>query len=558
MPNKPWLASYPPGVPETIPPLAHASLLEFFQQSISRYPQRPAFSSGGRSLSYGELDNYSARFAGFLRDQGARPGERAAIMLPNLLQYPIAVLGVLRAGLVVVNTNPLYTARELKYQLQDSGAETVVVLEQFAQVLAAIQTETPVKRVIVAKASDLLPFFQAHLVDLYLRYIKHAVPDYQIPGAIPFKRVLQAEPLPASGQARLGWEDLAFLQYTGGTTGLSKGAMLSHGNLLSNISQATIWISHGNPPGKALQPGREVIITALPLYHIFSLTANFLVFFGLGAENVLIADPRDRKTLLHTLKNKKFTCITGVNTFYERLMDAPGFDSLDFSCLKIALAGGMATRPETAQCWQRLTGNTLIESYGLTEASPAVAINPLDSGAFSGSIGLPLPSTECEIRDDSGAVLPAGAAGELFVCGPQIMRGYWGAYRESAKQLAEGGWLSTGDMAYIGEGGYLYLKDRKKDMILVSGFNVYPSEIEVVVNGHSDVLECCALGVADSHTGEAVKLVVVSRNPALTADQLIAYCRQYLAAYKIPRIVEFRQDLPKSAMGKVLRRALKT
>lgn len=555
MTDKPWLLNYPSGVPEFIAPLEFNSLSEFFERAISQYPDQPALTNYGVTLTYTELERHSRNFAYFLFSLGLQKGDRVAIMLPNMLQYPVALMAVLRAGLIVVNTNPLYTARELKHQLNDSGATTIIILENFAHVLASIQPETSIKHVVITNLGDMFPFVKAMLTRFIARRIKKMVPSYHLPDAVPFNRALVVGHPYAQRLLPQGLDDIAFLQYTGGTTGLSKGAMLTHKNILSNISQTTAWITHGNPSGKEIQTGREMIITALPLYHIFSLTANLLTFIGLGAENVLITNPRDMKAFVHELKRRKFTCITGVNTLYEALMNAPGFTSLDFSSLKIAIAGGMATRTTTASRWKRVTGNTLIEAYGLTETSPAVTINPLNSLEFSGSIGLPLPSTECEIRDETGDALPIGKAGELYVRGPQVMQGYW--TQETTEQLSSSGWLRTGDVAYIDEGGFVYLKDRTKDMILVSGFNVYPSEIEMVVYSHPDILECAAIGVPDEKTGEAVKIFVVSRNPALEKASIIEHCRKHLTAYKIPKLIEFRASLPKSTIGKVLRRALK-
>ncbi|TAN51464.1 MAG: long-chain-fatty-acid--CoA ligase [Methylococcaceae bacterium] len=557
MHSKPWLAAYPTGVPEFIAPLSAAALPEYFDQIIGKHAQRPAFTSFGVTLTYAGLDVQSRHLCQYLLALRLPRQARVAIMLPNILQYPISLLAVLRAGLTVVNTNPLYTARELKHQLNDSGAEVIIILDNFAHVLAAVLPETSVKHVIITRLGDCFPFGKAWLTRIVLQWLKRQIPDYAIPGAIFFQQALSAGRHEAYSPPALQCEDIAFLQYTGGTTGVSKGAMLTHRNMLSNISQTLCWITHGNLPGKALIPGREVIITALPLYHIFALTANFMVFFGLGAENILIANPRDMPQFIRELQRRRFTCITGVNTLFDGLMNAAGFAALDFSALKIALAGGMPTRESTARRWRQLTGHSIIEAYGLTEASPAVAINRLDCTEFSGSIGLPLPSTDCEIRDDAGEVLPPGACGELYLRGPQVMQGYWKQPVESVKELSADGWLKTGDIASMDEQGRLFIKDRIKDMILVSGFNVYPGEVEAVLSQHPDIAECAAIGVADEKTGEAVKAFIVKRNPALDAAAVTAYCRQYLTAYKVPKLIEFRAELPKSAMGKVLRRALR-
>lgn len=557
MHNKPWLASYPTGVPESIAPLEVGSLPEYFDQAIAKYPQNAAFTSFGVTLNYAELDAHSRHLCRYLLSLKLVNPARVAIMLPNILQYPVSLLAVLRAGLIAVNTNPLYTARELKHQLNDSGAEAIIILDNFAHVLASVVAETSVKHVIITRFGDMFPPGKALLSRIILRWLKRQIPDYDIPAAVLFNDALQAGQQHTDSLPVLQKDDVAFLQYTGGTTGLSKGAMLTHRNMLSNISQTQCWITHGNPAGKHLVAGREVIITALPLYHIFALTANFMVFFGLGAENILIANPRDMPQFMRELKRKPFTCITGVNTLFDGLMNAPGFSALDFSALKISLAGGMPTRASTAQRWRQLTGHSIIEAYGLTEASPAVAINRLDCEQFTGSIGLPLPSTECEIRDDAGRIVPIGVNGELYLRGPQVMKGYWKQPEASVKELSEDGWLRTGDIAVMDDKGLIYIKDRIKDMILVSGFNVYPGEIEAVLTGHPDIAECAAIGIPDEKTGEAVKVFVVKRNPALDANAVIAYCRQYLTAYKVPKFIEFRTDLPKSTMGKVLRRALR-
>lgn len=546
-----WLRSYPPGVPADIAADAYASLADLFEQSVARHAARPAFSCMGKTIDYATLDRLARALAGHFQSLGLAPGARIALMLPNILQYPVALFAALRAGYAVVNCNPLYTARELEYQLADSGAEAIVVLENFAAVLEHALPGTRVKHVIVTGLGDLLGPLRGALVNAVVRHVKRLVPPWRIRGALGWRDALErgrragCTPVPVRG------EDIAFLQYTGGTTGVSKGAMLTHRNLVANLQQAHAWIA-----GK-VEEGRETIVTALPLYHVFSLTANCLTFLKLGANNVLIPNPRDIRGFVRELAKHRFTAITGVNTLFHALLRHPEFSRLDFSALKISLGGGMAVQKGVAERWRTVTSTTLIEAYGLTETAPAVTINPLDLPAFNGSIGLPVPSTEVAIRDEAGNDLPVGAQGELCVRGPQVMAGYWNRAEETAQVMTADGFLRTGDIATMDADGFVYLIDRKKDMVLVSGFNVYPNEIEAVVAEHPGVLEAAAVGVPHEKSGEAVKLYVVRRDAALTAEALIAHCRQSLAPYKVPHQVEFRDELPKTNVGKVLRRALR-
>ena len=472
------------------------------------------------------------------------------------MQYPVVLFGILRAGHIVVNTNPLYSARELKNQLNDSGATVVVLFESVGRLFESVASQTAVKHIVITKMGDFFSWPKSGVINFTLKYIKKKVPEFNLLTAVYLNDTL------VSGKKRLfempsiDLNDIAFLQYTGGTTGVSKGAMLSHANMLSNLAQIDNWITQENIVEKELTAGSEIVITALPLYHIFALTANLLCFMKLGAENVLISDPRNVSFLIKSIKAKKFTCITGVNTLFDTLLQAPDFYLIDFSALKLSVAGGMATREHIARQWKKHTGCTLVESYGLTEASPAVTINPLKGPDFSNSIGQPLPSTECEIRDENNQLLPVGEKGELFIRGPQVMVGFWQHADETQLALSEHGWLKTGDIAKFDSKGFLYLVDRLKDMILVSGFNVYPNEIESVVCAHPQVSECGAIGIPDQHSGEAVKIFVVRNDSSLDKAQLMHYCQHHLTDYKLPRAIEFKSSLPKTAVGKVLRRSL--
>ncbi|MEE9322302.1 MAG: AMP-binding protein [Granulosicoccus sp.] len=550
--NKPWIASYPPGIPAEIDVNTYASVVELFNESTSRFAERPAFSNLGKTISYAELDAQSQAFAAWCHQAGLEKGDRIAIMMPNLLQYPVAVFGALRAGLVVVNTNPLYTERELEHQLTDSGAKAIVVVEAFAHTLAEVIAKTDVEIVITTRFGDMLGFPKSLLVNFVLKYVKKMVPPFNLPGSHTFKNVLaQGAALPAP-KVELGHDDIAFLQYTGGTTGVAKGAMLTHRNMVANIVQAWTWIS-----AIELEEGQETIITALPLYHIFALTANCLTFMKLGAMNVLITNPRDMPGFVKELSKVRFTAFTGVNTLFNGLMNTEGFKDLDFSGLKLTLGGGMAVQKVVADRWQEITGNTLIEAYGLTETSPAACMNPMTLTAYNDSIGLPISSTEGSIRDLDNKVVPLGETGELCIRGPQVMKGYWQRPDATADTIDSEGWLHTGDIAIMNEKGYFKIVDRLKDMILVSGFNVYPNEVEGVIAAMPGVLEVGAIGVPDEHSGEIVKVVIVKKDPSLTKEQVLAHCKEDLTGYKRPKIVQFVDELPKTNVGKILRRELR-
>ncbi len=552
------MAQYPGNTPAEINADDYTSLVEFFEKKSEEFADRPAFSNFGTTLSYSQLEEKTRYFANYLRsDLGLKKGGRVAVMMPNLLQNPIVIFGVLRAGLIVVNTNPLYTARELKHQLNDSGAGTIVILENFAHVLESILSETQVENVMITRMGDALAFPKATVMNLVVKHVKKMVPYYRITGATSFKAALKSGSGYGYESVEMKPDDIAFLQYTGGTTGASKGAMLSHKNLLVNMRQAITWIMNTSSLGRELRMGHEIIITALPLYHIFSLTANCLCFMSIGGLNHLITNPRDLPNFVKELKKISFTCMTGVNTLFNGLLNAPGFDQVDFSSLKIVLGGGMAVQKKVAKRWKSVTGATLIEAYGLTETSPAVCINPMNLKEFNGSIGFPLPSTDCKITDDEGNELGFGQPGELCVKGPQVMQGYWNHPEESAEVLSADGWLRTGDIAKIDEQGTVYIVDRKKDMILVSGFNVYPNEIEAVVADHPGVIECGAIGIACENSGEKVKIVVVKKDPNLDEKTLQEYCVANLTGYKVPKYIEFRDELPKTNVGKILRRALR-
>jgi long-chain acyl-CoA synthetase len=480
-----------------------------------------------------------------------RKGDRVAIMMPNVLQNPISIFATIRGGFTVVNTNPLYTARELKHQLSDSGAKVIIVMENFCQELDKIIDETPIQHVITTQLGDMLNFPKSLIVNLVVKYIKKMVPPFSLPGHVSFKAALKQGSRKPYDPVQLSHEDIAFLQYTGGTTGVAKGAMLTHRNMIANMEQASAWIS------EKIEEGKETIITALPLYHIFSLTANCLTFMKIGALNYLITNPRDMPNFVKELKNVSFSVITGVNTLFIGLLNTPGFDEIDFSGLKFTLGGGMAVQQPVAERWARVTGTPLLEAYGLTETSPAVCINPLNLVEYNGSIGLPISSTEVSIQDENGKLLPQGESGELCVRGPQVMKGYWNREEATAEALTADGWLKTGDVAKMDAEGFVRIVDRLKDMILVSGFNVYPNEIESVIAGHEGVLEVGVIGVPDGKRGEVVKAVIVRKDPSLTEADVIAHCRKDLTAYKVPRIVEFRDELPKTNIGKILRRELR-
>jgi long-chain acyl-CoA synthetase len=506
----------------------------------------------GVALTYGQLERTSRAFGAYLQKvRELQKGERIAIMLPNLLQYPVALFGALRAGLVVVNTNPFYTPRELDHQLNDSGATAIVVLENFAHTLQEVIGNTSVRTVITTQVGDMLPTFQSLLTNLVVKYMKRMVPEWNIPGTASFGEALQTGRALTMDDARLGHDDTAFLQYTGGTTGVAKGAVLSHGNMVANVQQTAAWIA------KDLLPGKETGVLPLPLYHIFALTMN-LVMVKNGSQTILITNPRDLPAFVAELKKRHFSVIFGVNTLYNALLNAPGFADIDWSGLKVTSAGGMAVQRAVAERWKQATGVPIVEGYGLTETAPAAIVNPLNIKDWTGTLGLPLPSTEVSILDEKGTEVPTGQVGEICIRGPQVMHGYWNRPDETAKVFTTDGWLRTGDLGFMDERGYVKLTDRKKDVIVVSGFKVFPNEIEDVVMLHPGVLEAGAIGVADDKSGETVKIVVVRKDQSLTADELLAHARKHLTGYKQPKVVEFRDEpLPKSPVGKVLRRLLR-
>ena len=549
--EKIWLKSYPPGVPAEISIDHLPSLVVLFEEACRKYADKMAYVSMGREMTYGELDRLTRDFAGWLQSLGFKKGDRVALMMPNLLQYPVALFGTLRAGCVVVNCNPLYTPRELEHQLKDSGAKAIVIVENFANTLEQVVARTDIKHIVVTPMGEMLGMAKGMLVNFVVRHVKKLVPAWSLPTSINFTSALASGRRHGMELVSLCHEDIAFLQYTGGTTGVSKGAMLTHANITSNVMQAYSWIK------PAVKEGEEFIITALPLYHIFALTANCLTFLMIGARNLLIANPRDIPGFIKDWSKYPITVVTGVNTLFNALLNHPDFAKLDFSTMNVTLGGGMAVQGPVADRWIKVTGTPLLQAYGLTETSPAATINPLNMTKFNGSIGLPISSTEVSIRDDSGKEVTLGQVGEICVRGPQVMSGYWQRADETANVMFADGFLHTGDMGYVDPQGYVFLVDRKKDMILVSGFNVYPNEVEEVVAMHDGVAEAAAIGVADASSGEAVKIFVVRKDPNLTAEALIEHCRKHLTGYKVPKHVEFRADLPRTNVGKILRRALK-
>jgi long-chain acyl-CoA synthetase len=553
--RKIWLGSYPAGVPPEIDARACPSLKHLLERSCGRFRDKTAFVSMGAEMTYGEIDRLSRNFAAYLQKElGLGKADCIAIMSPNLLQYPVALFGALRAGVIVVNVNPLYTADEVEQQLDDCGAKAIVVLENFAHTVEQALAKTRLRHVITTRIGDLLPPPRRWLVNLAVKYVKRMVPRWRVPGAIGFRAALARGARQTLEEVSLHPGNIAFLQYTGGTTGRPKGAILTHGNMVANVEQTAAWI------GATLEEGAETVVTALPLYHVFALTANLLVFLKLGGRNVLIANPRDMARLVAELRKIRFTAITGVNTLFGALLDAPGFDEVcaaNRGVLKLAVAGGMAVQRDVAERWQRATGVPLIEGYGLTEASPIVCANPFDAAEFSGKLGLPVPSTEVAILDEHGAEAYLGTAGEICVRGPQVMRGYWNAPEETAKVLTPDGWLRTGDIGRMDERGFVEFVDRRKDMIVVSGFKAYPTEIEEVAMLHPGVKDAGAVGLPDPRSGESVALFVVRKDPGLTAQALREHCARHLTGYKVPRRIEFRERLPKTPVGKVLRRQLR-
>ena len=551
--EKAWLKSYAPGVPAEIDSSAYASIADIFRQSCARFGPKPAFTCMGATQSYAELDRLSRDFGAYLQKvAGLKPGARVAIMMPNLLQYPVAIFAALRAGLVVVNCNPLYTPRELEHQLKDSGAEAIVILENFATTLEKVIAQTAVKTIVTTQAGDLLGFPRSFVINFGAKYLKKMVPPWKLPNPVDFGAALAAGRSQALEEPVLGHGDIAFLQYTGGTTGVSKGAMLTHGNIVSNLLQTSAWW------GQGLKEGEEIIVTALPLYHIYALTGNCLTFMKIGAKNVLIVNPRDIPAFVKELGRHRFTCLTGVNTLFNALLNAPGFSSLDFSGLHMSLGGGMAVQRAVAERWKEVTGKPLLEAYGLTETSPGACINPMVPGAqYNGYAGLPIPSTIVTIRDDDGKILASGETGEICIAGPQVMKGYYNRPDETEKVMTDDGAFRTGDIGFMTPEGFVKIVDRKKDMILVSGFNVYPNEVEDVIAMMPAVREVCAVAAVDEKSGEVVRVAVVRKDPALTKQQVIEHCKQNLTGYKVPKIVEFWKELPKTNVGKVLRREVK-
>jgi len=545
-----WLKSYPKGVPADVRADSYRSVAEVFDESVRKYADKPAYHNMGRTITFGELDKLARDFGAWLQSTGLAKGARVAVMMPNVLQYPVCIFGTLRAGYTVVNVNPLYTPRELEHQLRDSGAEVIVILENFAAALQPVLANTRVKHVVVAALGDMLGFKGA-IVNFVVRHVKKMVPAYSLPGPVRFNVALGQGAQHELKRVEMGPEDIAFLQYTGGTTGVAKGAMLLHRNIIANLEQVSAWFA------PYLGEKSIVVIAPLPLYHIFALTANCLTFMKLGGCNVLITNPRDIPGFVKELAKHKFNAITGVNTLFNALLNHPDFAKLDFSHLSFAIGGGMAVQQAVAERWKKVTGKVLVEGYGLTETSPVATANPLDLADWNGSIGLPVPSTEIAVKGDDGKLRPVGEIGEICIRGPQVMKGYWQRPEDTAKSIDAEGFFATGDIGYMDEKGYVRIVDRKKDMVLVSGFNVYPNEVESVVAMHPGVLECAVIGVPDEKSGEAVKLFVVKKDPALTEADVRKHCEQHLTGYKRPRYVEFRDELPKTNVGKILRRALR-
>lgn len=551
--EKIWLKSYPPGVPEEVPAPPFRSVRDLFEHAFETYPDNAAYTNMGKTMDYRELDQLSMHFACYLQKTlGLIRGERVAIMLPNILQYPVVMCGIFRAGLVVVNVNPLYTARELEHQLKDSGAKCIVILENFAHTLAAVLSRTDVKNVVTTGVGDLLGWPKGMFTNFVIRYVKKDVPKYSFDNSISIKQALKTGSNLALDEIEIGYADIAYLQYTGGTTGVSKGAMLSHRNMVYNVQQSTVW------QGEAYHDVQPIIaITALPLYHIFSLQGNCLTVTAQGGENILITNPRDFEGFANEIAKHEFNLFTAVNTMFAALMDTPSFANINFEYLRVCIGGGMAVQPAIAKEWKEKTGNTILQGYGLTETSPAAVVCRVDVAEFTGSIGLPLPSTDVMIADDDGKSLPIGDVGEICIKGPQVMEGYWQRPEETAAVMLDGGWLRTGDIGRMDENGHLFIEDRKKDMILVSGFNVYPNEIENIIVELDGVLEAAAIGLPDERSGEIVKVFVVRKNDSVTEQDIKDHCRENLTNYKRPRVIEFRDDLPKTNVGKILRRALR-
>nr|WP_136249783.1 long-chain-fatty-acid--CoA ligase FadD [Ningiella ruwaisensis] len=548
--EKIWTNQYDESVEAEINPDTVPSLLEIFESAVGTYANQTAFINMGHKISFEDLDVLSMQFAAYLQSIGLKKGDTVALMMPNLLQYPVALFGVLRAGCTVVNVNPLYTARELKHQLNDAKVSTIVIVENFASTLEKVVSETPVKHVVLTSLGDLLPFPKKWLVNFVVKYIKKMVPSFSLNNTCSFSSALSIGESKTYQRPSVESSDLAFLQYTGGTTGVSKGAMLTHRNMVANLEQVSGILE------AAVTPGKDMVVTALPLYHIFALTSNCLTFLKYGCPNLLITNPRDMQGFVKELKKYPFAVITGVNTLFNGLLNTPGFAELDYSHFKFGLGGGMAVQRPVAEKWQAVTGKVLVEGYGLTECSPVVSVNPISSTEYRGSIGIPVPSTDVKICDEEGKELEIGETGELYVKGPQVMLGYFGR-DEATAEVINDGWLATGDIAKMDEKGFLYIVDRKKDMILVSGFNVFPNEIEEVAAMHDGVLEAAAVGIPHEVSGEVVKLFVVKSDPNLTEKDVIKHCKDLLTGYKVPKSVEFKDELPKTNVGKILRRELR-
>lgn len=548
--EKNWLKHYDPRVTPEIDPDRYASIVDILDESVAKYGDKTAYINMGQEMSFSELDTHSKNFAAYLQHAGFEPGDAVAIMMPNLLQYPVAMFGILRAGMTVVNVNPLYTARELKHQLNDSGAKGIVIVQNFAHTLEKVVAETGVKEVLLTSLGDMLPAPKRWVVNFVVKRVKKMVPDFNLPQAKPFMETLNAGRHLGFNKVEIDNQSLAFLQYTGGTTGVSKGAMLTHRNMIANLEQVSGILA------TVITPGKDLVVTALPLYHIFALTANCLLFLKFGCPNLLITNPRDMPGFVKELSKYPFVILPGVNTLFNGLLNTPGFSDLDFTNFKFGLGGGMAVQRPVAERWQKVTGTVLLEGYGLTECAPVVTVNPPQLEEYKGSIGMPVPSTDIMLMDESGNEVMPGESGEMWVKGPQVMKGYFNR-PEATDEIIRDGWLATGDIARADEDGYFYIVDRKKDMILVSGFNVFPNEIEEVAAMHEAVLEAAAIGVPHEVSGEVVKLFIVRKDDSLTAEAVIAHCRSHLTGYKVPKHVEFKEELPKTNVGKILRRELR-
>ena len=548
--KKTWLEHYDPRVSAEINPDRYASVVDIFEQSVKNYGDSTAYINMGHEMTFNELDVQTRQFAAYLQNSGLKRGDAVAIMMPNLLQYPVAMFGILRAGMTVVNVNPLYTARELKHQLNDANAQAIIIVQNFACTLEKVVAETPVKQILLTSLGDMLPAPKRWIVNLAVKYVKKLVPEFSLPQAIPFMDALKKGARQTFNREDITGEDLAFLQYTGGTTGVSKGAMLTHRNMIANLEQVSGILE------TVIEENKDLVVTALPLYHIFALLANGLLFLKYGCPNLLITNPRDMPGFVKELSKYPVAILPGVNTLFNGLINTPGFADLDFSNFKFGLGGGMAVQRPVAEKWEKITGTVLLEGYGLTECSPVVAVTPPQIGEYKGTIGFPVPSTEIKLLDDDGNEVAEGEPGEMWVKGPQVMRGYLNR-PEASDEILKDGWLATGDIARADEQGYFYIVDRKKDMILVSGFNVFPNEIEEVAAMHDNIVEAAAVGIPHEVSGEVVKLFVVRNNDSLTAEQVIAHCRNHLTGYKVPKQVVFKDDLPKTNVGKILRRELR-